>query len=636
MLRKLALSALLAACLVPFAAAKDKEKFQASDAVRLDREGDKWARKTLKKMSLEQKIGQLIMIWCRAEFLNVKDPEYIRMRDTMQKYHIGGFGMTVRVDGPFLLRNQPYEAAMLLNQLQRESELPLMFAADFERGLSMRLHGTTVFPHAMAFGADGSLADAEAFGRINAKEARAIGVQWNWFPDADVNSNPANPIINTRSFGEDPKQVGALVSAYIKGAHEGGMLTTAKHYPGHGDTATDSHLGLAAVEGDINRLDSIELPPFQDAINAGVDAIMVAHVTVKALEPDPKRVATTSSAVVTDLLKKKMGFQGLVVTDALDMNGLMRLYSGTPGVNASGAAAVAALKAGNDMILIPGDIGGTYNGMLNAVQSGEIPLSQIDESVLKVLRAKASVGLNRARLVDVDNMKEVIATPEDIATGQRIAEAAVTLVRDNGDLLPLKRQPRGTPEAANPYLRVDQSRNRTVAVIFSDEVRSENGRVFERELHQRVPEARIVFVDPRIAGGMTEQIMQAVGEAQAVIVPVYAIPSAGRVIALQDATTNLMQRILQAAPGRTVVIALGNPYIARDFPAVQNYLCTFSNATVSELAAVKALFGEIAIRGKLPVTIPQVAQRGTGIERGAQTAQQGRAKDASSKTAAAP
>jgi beta-N-acetylhexosaminidase len=634
MLKQLALSALLAACLVPFAAAKDKEKFQASDPVRLDREGDKWAQKTLKKMSLEQKIGQLIMIWCRAEFLNVKDPEYIRMRDTMQKYHIGGFGMTVRMDGPFLLRNQPYEAAMLLNQLQRESELPLMFAADFERGLSMRLHGTTVFPHAMAFGADGSLADAEAFGRINAKEARAIGVQWNWFPDADVNSNPANPIINTRSFGEDPKQVGALVSAYIKGAHEGGMLTTAKHYPGHGDTATDSHLGLAAVEGDINRLDSIELPPFQDAINAGVDAIMVAHVTVKALEPDPKRVATTSSAVVTDLLKKKMGFQGLVVTDALDMNGLMRIYAGTG--NPSGAAAVAALKAGNDMILIPGDIGGTYNGMLNAVKSGEIPLSQIDESVLKVLRAKASVGLNRARLVDVDNMKEVIAAPEDIATGQRIAEAAVTLVRDNGDLLPLKRQPRGTPEAANPYLRVDQSRNRTVAVIFSDDVRSENGRVFERELRQRVPEARIFFVDPRIAGGMTEQIMQAVGEAQAVIVPVYAIPSAGRVIALQDATTNLMQRILQAAPGRTVVIALGNPYIARDFPAVQNYLCTFSNATVSELAAVKALFGEIAIRGKLPVTIPQVAQRGTGIERGAQTAQQGRAKDASSKTAAAP
>jgi beta-N-acetylhexosaminidase len=350
MLRNLALFALALVCLVSVAAAKDKEKFQNPGPVRLDKDGDKWARNTLKKMSTEEKVGQLLMIWSRAEFLNVQDPEYQRMVGEMHKYHIGGFGLSVRVDGGFLLRNQPYEAAMLVNELQSESKLPLIFAADFERGLSMRLHGVTVFPHAMAFGADGNVADAEAFGRIVAQESRAIGVEWNWFPDADVNSNPANPIINTRSFGEDPKEVGAMVAAYIKGAHEGGMLTTAKHFPGHGDTATDSHLGLAAVTGDLQRLDSVELPPFQAAINAGVDAVMVAHLTVKALEPDPKKVATTSTAVVTDLLKKKMGFEGLVVTDALDMNGLMRLYSGS-GVNPSGAAAVAALKAGCDMIL---------------------------------------------------------------------------------------------------------------------------------------------------------------------------------------------------------------------------------------------------------------------------------------------
>ena len=636
--KRLALFAVLVALLAPFALAKDKEKdkekFQAPGPVQLDRDGDKWARNALKKMSLEEKIGQLIMIWCRAEFLNVQDPEYIRMRDTMRKYHIGGFGMTVRVDGPFLLRNQPYEAAMLINQLQRDSELPLMFAADFERGLSMRLHGTTVFPHAMAFGADGNVADAEAFGRIVAREARAIGVQWNWFPDADVNSNPANPIINTRSFGEDPKKVGELISAYIKGAHEGGMLTTAKHYPGHGDTATDSHLALSAVTGDVQRLDSIELPPFQDAINAGVDAVMVAHLTVKALEPDPNRVATTSPAVVTDLLKKKMGFQGLVVTDALDMNGLMRIYAGTG--NPSGAAAVAALKAGNDMILIPGDIDGTYNGMLAAAKSGEIPMEQIDASVLKVLRAKASVGLNKAKLVDVDRMNDVIATPEDVATGQRIADSAVTLVRDNGQLLPMKKQPRGTPEPANAYLRVEETRNRAVAVVFTDDVRTENGRVFELEVRRRIPDARIFFVDPRIAGGMTEPILQAVGEAQSVIVAVYAIPSAGRVLAMQDATTGLMQRIVQTAGAHAMVVAMGNPYVIQGFPQVQNYMCTFSSETVSERAAVKALFGEIPIRGKLPVTIPQVAERGSGIERGLQAAQQGGAKDASSKTSAAP
>lgn len=636
MLRKLLVILLAAVCLIPFATAKDKEKFQNPGPVRLDRDGDKWARNTLKKMSVEDKVGQLLMVWCRAEFLNVQDPEYLRMVDEMNKYHVGGFGLTVRVDGPFLLRNEPYEAAMLVNELQRHSKYPLIFAADFERGLSMRLHGVTVFPHAMAFGADGNVADAQAFGRIVGKEARAIGVEWNWFPDADVNSNPANPIINTRSFGEDPKEVGAMVAAYIKGAHDGGMLVTAKHFPGHGDTATDSHLGLASVTGDMKRLDSVELPPFQDAINAGVDAVMVAHLTVPALEPDPQKVATTSTAVVTDLLKKKMAFQGLVVTDALDMNGLMRLYSAKGG-NPSGAAAVAALKAGCDMILIPGDIEGTYNGMLNAVKSGEIPMSQIDESVLKVLRAKASVGLDKAKLVDVDRMNDIIATPDDVATGQRIADAAVTLVRDNGKLLPLKRQPSGTPEPLNPYLKVEETRNRTVAVVFTDDVRSENGRVFERELRQRVPDARVFFVDPRIAGGMTDQIVQAVGQAQSVIVPVYAIPSAGKGTAgLQDATSNLMSRILETASPRTVVIALGNPYIAWKFPAVENYICTFSNETVSERAAVQALFGEIAIRGKLPVTIPEVAQRGAGIDRGIRTAQQGGARDASSRTAGAP
>src|SRR5690349_2715625 len=484
MLKKAALITALIAALAPWSFAK--EKFQVAGPVRLDHDGEKWAEKTLKKLSLEEKIGQMLMVWCRAEFLNLNSPEYVRMRDTMRKYHIGSFGLTVRVDNGLLMRNQPYEAAMLTNQLQKESALPLFFAADFERGLSMRLYGTTVFPHAMAFGADGSAADTEEFGRITALESRAIGVQWNFFPVADVNSNPTNPIINTRAFSEDPKQVGDLVAAYIAGAHKAGMLTTAKHFPGHGDTATDSHLGLAAVDGDLHRIETVELPPFQRAISAGVDAVMVTHVTIPALEPDPKKVATTSPAVIQDLLKKKMGFQGLVVTDALDMNGLMRLYS-SDGVNPSGAAAVAAVKAGEDMVLIPADIEGAYNGLLNAARSGEIPKAQIDESVLKILRAKASVGLNKARLVDVDALDKIVAQPENVAAGQRMADAAVTLVRDNGQMFPLKRVPKGTPDTANPYTKVEETHNRVVAVVFSDEVRSEVGRVFERELKTRVP-----------------------------------------------------------------------------------------------------------------------------------------------------
>src|SRR5579871_5239184 len=319
-----AIALLCIACVsAPFALAKGK--YQHPGPIQLKRDGEKWAEKTLAKLSLEEKIGQVFMIWCRASFLNVDSPEYLQLRDAMQKYHVGSFAMTVHVDGPFLLRTEPYEAAELLNRLQKESKLPLLFAADFERGVAIRLMGATNFPHAMAFGADGKAEDAERFGRITAEEARAIGVHWNFFPDADVNSNPANPIINTRSFGEDPKQVGDLVTAYIKGAHEGGMLTTVKHFPGHGDTATDSHLGVASVNVDRAHLESIELPPFRQAIAAGVDSVMVAHVTVPALDADPNHVATISPAVVSDLLEKQLGFKGIITTDALDMAGLTHL-----------------------------------------------------------------------------------------------------------------------------------------------------------------------------------------------------------------------------------------------------------------------------------------------------------------------
>jgi beta-N-acetylhexosaminidase len=287
-----------------------KEKHPRPGPIHLTRDGEKWAEKTLGKLSLEEKVGQVFMIWCRASFLNAESPEYLQWREAMLKYHVGSFAMTVHVDGPFLLRSEPYEAAELLNRLQHDSKLPLLFAADFERGVATRLMGTTNFPHAMAFGADGKTEDAEMSGRITAQEARAIGIHWNFYPDADVNSNPANPIINTRSFGEDPKQVGDLATAYIKGAHEGGMLTTVKHFPGHGDTATDSHLGVASVNVDRAHLDSIELPPFRQAIAAGVDSVMVAHVTVRALDPDPNHVATISPAVVSDLLETSLGSRG--------------------------------------------------------------------------------------------------------------------------------------------------------------------------------------------------------------------------------------------------------------------------------------------------------------------------------------
>ena len=596
-----------------------KDKFQSPGPIHLTRDGDKWAEKTLHKLTLEEKVGQVFMIWCRASFLNVENPEYLQLLEAMRKYHVGSFAMTVHVDGPYLLRSEPYEAAELLNRLQSESKLPLLFAADFERGVSMRLMGTTVFPHAMAFGGDGNLEDAETFGRITAEESRAIGIHWNFFPDADVNSNPANPIINTRSFGEDPTQVGDLVAAYIKGAHEAGMLTTVKHFPGHGDTATDSHLGVASVAVDRAHLDSVELPPFRRAIAAGVDSVMVAHVTVPALDSDPNHVATISAAMVSGLLEKQLGFHGIIVTDALDMAALTHLFA----VNI-GRAAVEAFKAGNDLLLIPADFPASYNAMVQAVQSGEVSRERLDRSVLKILKAKASLSLQKARLVDVNAISTRVGKPENLAFGQHVAANAVTLVRDNGKVLPLKSK--GTAKAGLPYTTQEETHSQVVVVLFSDDVRTDSGRAFAREFHMRIPDATMIYIDPRIAAGMSDEVLKAVDQADTVVAAVYVVPSAGKMgntIALADATGTLLQQLLDRAPAKTEVVAMGNPYLAAYFPKIENYMCTFSNVTVSELSAVQAMFGEIPIRGHLPVSIPQFAQRGAGIERPGQTASGG-------------
>jgi beta-N-acetylhexosaminidase len=593
-----------------------KEKHSEAKPIHQTREGERWAERTLHKLTVEEKVGQVFMIWCRASFLNVESPEYLDFLESMRKYHVGSFAMSVHVDGPFLLRTEPYEAAELLNRLQKESKLPLLFAADFERGVAIRLMGATNFPHAMAFGADGKPEDAQRFGRITAEEARAIGVYWNFFPDADVNSNPANPIINTRSFGEDPKQVGDLVTAYIKGAHEGGMLTTVKHFPGHGDTATDSHLGVASVNGDRAHLEAIELPPFKQAISAGVDSVMVAHVTVPALDSDPNHVATISPYVVSDLLEKQLGFAGIVTTDALDMAGLTHLFA-----NDVGRAAVEAFKAGNDMLIIPADMGASFRAMVKAVKSGEIPMARLNHSVLKILKTKASLGLSTSRTVDLNKLAKVMGRPDNLAFGQEVADSAITLVRDNGKVIPLKSK--GTQTAGLPYMSREETRNDTLAVLFSEDMRTESGRAFGREFHARIPDSRVIYVDPRTAAGMSDEVLKAVDAAQTVIAAVYVIPTAGKVgnsMAMTDATGTLLQQLLDHAAVKTVVIAMGNPYLAADFPKIENYMCTFSNASVSEIAATKALFGEIPIHGHLPVTIPNVAQRGTGLERPAQIA----------------
>jgi len=346
---------------------------------------------------------------------------------------------------------------------------------------------------------------------------------------------------------------------------------------------------------------------------------MVAHVTVPALDSDPNHVATISPAVVTDLLEKQMGFKGVIVTDALDMAGLTHLFADN-----IGRSAVEAFKAGNDLLLIPADLGASYEAMLKAVQTGEISRQRLDRSVLKILKLKASVGLNESRTVDLNAIASAVGKPENLAFGQAVADAAITLVRDNGKVLPLKSK--GTAKPGLPYMTREETHNNVVAVLFSDDVRTESGRAFGREFRARIPDARVIYVDPRFAAGMSDEVLKAVDEAQTVVTAVYVIPSAGKIgnaVGMADATGTLLQQLLDHASAKTVVVAMGNPYLASDFPKIENYVCTFSNATVSELSAIKALFGEIPIHGHLPVTIPNIAQRGEGIDRPLQVANGG-------------
>ena len=588
----------------------------AETPVHLDAKGEKWAKASLRKMSLEEKIGQLIMPWSKVEFMNAQGPQMQMLREEMRKYHVGGFGVTVFTDGGALLKSEPLEAAALTNALQRESKYPLIFGADFERGLSMRLNGATAFPTAMAFGATGDKELARGFGKITADEARAVGVQWNWFPVADVNSNPANPIINTRSFGEDPEMVGEMDAAYIEGARGQGMLTTVKHFPGHGDTDTDTHLTLARSNASVDRLNSLELVPFREAIAAGVDSVMLAHITVPALEPDPNLPASVSHKIVTDLLKEQLGFRGIVVTDALDMGALTRVFPGDPH-QVSAEEAVAAIEAGDDMVIIPADLDGAYTGLLSAVRQGKISEARIDESVLKVLRMKASVGLNRIRFVDLSTVTDKIARPENLEFAQNVANRAVTLIEDRNNLVPLHARAvsSGSIDAGG-----------VLAVIFTDDSRtSEGARTFAAELRKRVPSATVRFVDNSNAAYVSEDILRAVDGASTVIAVAEAFPSARRVISgqatgsagLDQGAAGLLASIVGAAGGKTIVAALGSPYIATGVPGIQTYLCTFSNTAVSARGLVSALFGETAIQGHSPVTIPGMAKRGDGIVRAA-------------------
>jgi beta-N-acetylhexosaminidase len=547
-------------------------------------------RRWMRGMTLRDEVAQLVFIPFNGEAPNSRSRSYRKFMRLITQTKVGGLILTNTADGHLVRKAEPYALAAFLNRMQRQAVVPLMVGGDFERGASMRVNGTTVFPHAMAFGAAGDPDLVRYEGKITAHEARALGVHWVYYPVADVNNNPDNPIINIRSFGENPQQVAALVKAFIEGAHSDKrnfILTTAKHFPGHGDTAVDSHLNLPSIGADRQRLDTLELVPFRAAIQAGVDSIMTAHIAVPALAP-PDLPATLSPAILTDLLRKDLGFQGLVVTDALDMGGIAKGFS-------SAEAAVRAIEAGADTLLMPADPEAAIHAVVAAVESGRIGRQRIRESVVKVLAAKERVDLGRRRVVDLESLSDSLNEPEAVAQAQEVADRAVTLVRNRNNVLPL----------ANPQ--------NACYVVMAEGRGSAEGQEFTQQVRKRARQAAVETLDPSMSRADLDAALARLASCQSYAVAAFATVAAYRgSVGLAGDLPHVLET-LTASGKPLALVALGSPYLLRNFPDTMAYLATFSTVPPSEIAAVRALFGEIEIRGHLPVSIPGQANVGEGL-----------------------
>src|SRR5260221_653128 len=352
-------------------AAGEKTAAAKSALRRLPPAASQWVETTLRKMTTDEKIGQLLFTTYHGSFTATDAPAYQQMMHDVKDLHVGGF-INVTEGSPLgIVKSQAYPTPVLTDQLQAKSKVPLLIGADFERGAAMRLDEGTSFPTAMALAAAGNPRDAYTMGEVTAREARAVGIQWIYAPVADVNNNPGNPIINTRSFGEDPARVAEFVAEFIRGVEENGALATAKHFPGHGDTASESHIDLPVIQANRDRLKRLELVPFRAAMDAGVSSVMTGHLSVPALESDADTPATLSPRILTDLLRKELEFQGLIVTDAMDMGGITAR-------NAPGEAAVRAVAAGADAVLMPPVPDAAFEALQAAVKSGRISRERLD------------------------------------------------------------------------------------------------------------------------------------------------------------------------------------------------------------------------------------------------------------------
>ena len=540
-----------------------------------------WARQTLASLSLEEKAGQLVGVRAAGVYRNPATPELRALLEQVSRLHVGAL---------VVFDSEVETLPRLLNDLQSAADVPLLVAADMERGIAFRIRrGVVPLPYAMAVGAARSEEAARFAGEVAAREGRALGIHWAFAPVADVNSNPANPIVNIRSFGEDPELVARLAAAFVAGARSGGLLTTAKHFPGHGDTVADSHLQLATVGADRQRLESVELLPFRRVVDAGVDAVMLGHIAVPAL--DPSGAPATLSRPVGDVLRGELGFRGLVVTDAMDMTGVRSAWTGE--------GAVRAVQAGADLVLLPPDPGVAIQALVRAVGEGQLTEERLNTSVLRLLEAKERLGLHRAAKVDATQLGRSVGRPEDVEGALRVARSSITLVRNEGGVVPLR---------AEEPLHI-------LHLVLSSDARNDAVQGFpEDELARRRVVAETIPLGPEVSDRTAAALVERAGEFTHVLASCFVRVTANKGTAdMSESHARLLRRLAEAGTP-VIVVSFGSPYLLRQVPEVPVYVCAYGGAESSQRAAVQALFGEYAVAGKLPVTLPEMYPYGHGLE----------------------
>ncbi len=539
-----------------------------------------WVEETLKNLSLRERLGQLLMSPVQVEQATGARLEELKKQLT----ELGLGGVVVR-------GGSPETVAALTNELQRAARVPLLVGADYERGLRMQMKSSgTPFTNNMGVAAAGDPRAAYEQGKITAQEARAVGVNWLFGPVADLNNNPDNPVISVRSFGEDPRRVAEFVTAAVRGTREGGALSTVKHFPGHGDTAVDSHIGLPTINADRARLDRLELVPFRAAVAAGVDSVMTAHIALPKLTGDDLP-ATLSPKVTTELLRRALKFDGLVVTDSLGMGAITK---GFPG----GEAAVRAIQAGADVALTPPELKASLDALEEAVNNGRLSRERVDESVRRILRAKYRLGLAERRTVDAEACKRFIELPEALVSAHGVAERSITLLRDGRGLLPL-----------------DEARaSRAAFVVVNADDDPEEGRRFVPQVQARLPGKRVLRADPKTTAAEYDALLSEATKADAVVVAAFVKRAAGKgTVALPERQAEFVRRLV--ASGRPVaVVAFSGPYLVRQFPDAAGFMVAYGIEDVAQDAAVRVLFGDVPARGRLPVTVPGLFEAGSGIQ----------------------